>query len=696
MRKFEISKIRNIGLIGHGGEGKTSLTEAMLFSSGATNRLGRAEDGTTTSDFDEDEIARKNSISSSIAFCEWRGHEINLIDTPGFSNFLADTKLSLRVADSAVVVVSAVSGVRVQTEKVWQFADEYELPRFLFINKMDRDMADFFRTVEEIREGLCPVAIPLQIPIGAEASFQGMIDLLSLKALTFREGMDGKYDLKEMPPDLKEKAEEWRSKLMETVAETDDSLLEKYLEVGELSLDELSEGLRRATFARKIVPILCGSATRNMGATPLMDQIISWCPSPLDRPNIEGENPKTKEKETRKAAEEEPLAALVFKTLADPYAGKLTLFRVYSGHLDSDSSVYNASKGIRERVGQLVQLRGKNQVPVSTLGPGELGAMVKLKETSTGDSLCDEKSPILFPAVTIPQPVISLAIEPKSKGDEEKLSSGLARLVEEDPSLRFGRDPQTKEALISGVGEMHLDIAVARLRRKFGVEVNVKTPRVPYKETIRASSETQGKYKKQTGGRGQYGDCWVKVEPLPHGGGYEFVNQIVGGVIPRQYIPAVEKGVIEAMEEGALAGYAVTDIKVTLYDGSYHPVDSSEMAFKIAGSMGFKKAVLGASPVLLEPIMNVEVIVPDESMGDVIGDLNSKRGRVQGVEAKSKIQVIRARVPLAEMLRYASELKSMTGDRGDYSMDFSHYEEVPGHIQEKIIEQSKKEKEEEQ
>jgi len=694
MRKFEISKIRNIGIVGHGGEGKTSLVEAVLFSAGAINRLGRVEEGTTTTDFDEDEIARKNSISSALAFCEWKGHEINIIDTPGFSNFLADTKICLRVADAALVVVSAVSGVRVQTEKVWQFANGYDLPRLLFINKMDRDLADFFRTLEEIRGGLCPVACPAQIPIGSEASFQGVVDLLSRKALIFKEGLEGKYEVKEIPAELKGKAEEWRGKLLEAVAESDDQLLEKYLEAGDLSPEEVEQGLRHAVFSQKLVPVLCGSATKNIGVTPLLDLILSCCPSPLDRPEVAGENPKTKEQETRKASEEGPLVALVFKTLADPYAGKMTLFRVYSGQLNSDSSVYNATRGAKERVGQVVQLRGKTQLPVSSLGPGEMGAMVKLKETNTGDILCDEKTPFLIPPVAIPSPVISFAIEPKSKGDEEKLSSSLTRLMEEDPSLRFSRDPQTKEALISGMGEMHLDVAVARLRRKFGVEVTVKTPRVPYKETVHSGAESQGKYKKQTGGRGQYGDCWLKVEPLPRGGGYEFVNQIVGGVIPRQYIPAVEKGVVEAMEEGALAGYRVVDLKVTLFDGSYHTVDSSEIAFKIAGSMGFKKAVLMASPVLLEPIMNVEISVPDECMGDIIGDLNSKRGRVQGVEGKSKSQVIRAKVPLAEMLKYASELKSMTGDRGDYSMVFSHYEEVPAHIQEKIVEQSKKEKEE--
>jgi elongation factor G len=696
MRKFEVSRIRNIGIIGHGGEGKTSLVEAMLFSSGAISRLGRVEEGTTTTDFDEDEIARKNSISSALAVCEWKGHEINIIDTPGFSNFLADTKVCLRVVDGAVVIVSAVSGVRVQTEKVWQFANEYNLPRLLFINKMDRELADFFRILNEIKESLCPVACPLQLPIGAEASFRGVVDLLARKALIFKEGQEGKYEQKEIPQELKGQAEEWRGKLLESVAETDDQLLEKYLESGDLSLQEVEQGLQRAIFSGKLVPVVCGSASKNFGVTPFMDLVLSSLPSPLDRPEVEGENPKTKEIEKRKPREEDPLTALVFKTIADPYAGKMTLFRVFSGQLNSDSTVYNATRGVKERVGQVVQLRGKVQIPAASLGPGEMGAMVKLKETNTGDTLCEEKAPLLIPPITAPSPVISFAIEPRSKGDEEKLSASLARLMEEDPSLRFSRDPQTKEAIISGMGEMHLDVAVARLKRKFGVEVNIKTPRVPYKETVRSTAESQGKYKKQTGGRGQYGDCWLKVEPLLRGGGYEFANQIVGGVIPRQYIPAVEKGVVEAMEEGALAGYPVTDLKVTLYDGSYHPVDSSEIAFKIAGSMGFKKAVLSASPILLEPIMNVEISVPDECMGDVIGDLNSKRGRVQGVEGKSKMQIIRAKVPLAEMLKYASELKSMTGDRGDYGMEFSHYEEVPPHIQEKIVEQSKKEKEKEE
>jgi elongation factor G len=517
MRKFEVSKIRNIGIVGHGGEGKTSLTEAILFNSGAIARLGKVEEGNTTTDFEEDEIARKNSISSALAFCEWKGHEINLIDTPGFSNFLVDTKISLRVADAAIVVISATSGVRVQTEKVWRFADEYALPRLIFINKMDRDLADFYHTVQEIREGLCPTATPLQIPIGAEASFRGIVDLLQGKAFVWKGDHEGKAEILEIPEELKEKAEEWRGKLIEAIAETEDSLLEKYLESGELSEEEVLAGLRRSTLSRKLIPVVCGSATRNVGITSLLDTALLLLPSPLDRSPFRGHNPRTGEEEVRNADGSEPLSALVFKTLTDPYAGKMTLFRVYSGQIECDSTVYNVNRSVKERVGQVFQLRGKTQIPVPSLGPGEMGAVVKLKETTTGDTLGDERSPLLFPPVEIPSPVISYAIEPKSKGDEDKLSSSLTRLMEEDPSLRFGRDPQTKEALLSGMGEMHLDVTVARLRRKFGVEVNVKTPRVPYKETIRASSEAQGKYKKQTGGRGQYGDCWLRVEPLPRG-----------------------------------------------------------------------------------------------------------------------------------------------------------------------------------
>jgi elongation factor G len=691
--RVETAKIRNVGIVAHGGAGKTTLAEAILFDAGATSRLGKVEDGTTVTDFDEDEIKRRMSISSALAFCEWKGHKLNLVDTPGASIYLTDTRNCLRVLDSALVVVSSVSGVKVQTEKVWSFAESGNKTRVIFINKMDQEQADFFRVLEDVRKNLCSIATPVQLPIGAEASFRGIVDLIRMKALTYQGGGTGKSSEGEVPSDLKPKAEELRAALMEAVAESDDKLLERYLEAGTLSADELKAGLKRGVLGGKVVPVLCGSALKNIGIQPLLDLLTDVCPSPADRPAVEGLDPKNGERLTRESSEGAPFSALVFKTITDPYAGKITLFRVYSGLLSSDSTVYNVSKGSKERIGQVVLLRGKNQVQVPALGPGDLGAVVKLKETGTGDTLCDERNPIRLQPMEIPSPIIEYAIMPKTKGDEEKMSVGLQRLREEDPSLQVRRDPQTKEIILAGMGKAHLEIAIERLKRKFGLEVQMKTPRVPYKETIHGRVEVQGRHKKQTGGRGQFGDCWIKLEPLPRGGGYEFVNQVVGGAIPRQYIPAVEKGIVEAMEEGVLAGYPVVDVRVTVYDGSYHTVDSSEMAFKIAGSLAFKKGVLQANPGLLEPIMTVEVAVPDESMGDVIGDLNSKRGRVLGVETKGKGQVIKAQVPLAEMLEYATQLKAITSDRGDYTMEFSHYDELPPHLKERVIAESQREKE---
>ena len=690
---METAKIRNVGIVAHGGAGKTTLAEAILFDAGATSRLGKVEDGTTVTDFDEDEIKRRMSISSALAFCEWKGHKLNLVDTPGASIYLTDTRNCLRVLDSALVVVSSVSGVKVQTEKVWSFAESGNKTRVIFINKMDQEQADFFRVLEDVRKNLCSIATPVQLPIGAEASFRGIVDLIRMKALTYQGGGTGKSSEGEIPSDLKPKAEELRAALMEAVAESDDKLLERYLEAGTLSAEELKAGLKRGVLGGRVVPVLCGSALKNIGIQPLLDLLTDVCPSPADRPAVEGLDPKSGERLTRESSEDAPFSALVFKTITDPYAGKITLFRVYSGLLSSDSFVYNVSKGSKERIGQVVLLRGKNQVQVAALGPGDLGAVVKLKETGTGDTLCDERNPIRLQPMEIPSPIIEYAIMPKTKGDEEKMSVGLQRLREEDPSLQVRRDPQTKEIILAGMGKAHLEIAIERLKRKFGLEVQMKTPRVPYKETIHGRVEVQGRHKKQTGGRGQFGDCWIKLEPLPRGGGYEFVNQVVGGAIPRQYIPAVEKGIVEAMEEGVLAGYPVVDVRVTVYDGSYHTVDSSEMAFKIAGSLAFKKGVLQANPGLLEPIMTVEVAVPDESMGDVIGDLNSKRGRVLGVETKGKGQVIKAQVPLAEMLEYATQLKAITSDRGDYTMEFSHYDELPPHLKERVIAESKREKE---
>jgi elongation factor G len=696
MKRPETAKIRNIALVAHGTAGKTTLTEALLFCAGATTRLGRVEDGTTTTDFDEDEIRRKISISTALAWAEWKGHKITLVDTPGFAAFLTDAKNALRVVDGAVVVVGATDGVKVQTEKVWSAAAALELPRAIYLSKMDKERADFARVLEDVRKNLSASAVPVQVPIGQEAGFAGVVDLVRMRALRFTSDGSGKPVEEDVPASVRELAETQRAALVEAVAEADDRLLEKYLEGGELSEAEVREGLTRAIRTQKVFPVLCGAPARNIAVTPLFDLLVDAFPSPLDRPPVEGIDGKNGAVRCE-AKDGAPLAALVFKTIADPFAGKVTMFRIYSGSISSDSTVLNAGKGVKERIGQLLLLRGKQQSAVETLGAGDIGAVVKLKETQTGDTLCDEKTPIRLPEITFPQPVISFAVEPKAKGDEDKMSTAFTRLREEDPTIQIRYDPQTKETVVSGMGRAHVEIVAERLKRKFGVDVTLKTPRVPYKETIKARvREVQGRHKKQTGGRGQFGDCWIHMEPLQRGGGFEFSNQIVGGAIPRNFIPAVEKGVVEAMERGAIAGHQVVDLKVILYDGSTHPVDSSEMAFKLAGRLAFRKAMTQARPTLLEPIMTVEVVAPGECMGDIVGDLNSKRGRVLGIEAKGRNQAVKANVPLAEMLEYDSRLRSITGDRGDYSMEFSHMEEVPAHIQEKIVAESKPVEEEEE
>jgi len=689
---YETGNIRNVGLVGHGHSGKTSLTEAMLFNTKAIDRLGRADEGTTTTDYDEDEKKRKVSISTALAYCEWNKHKINILDTPGFGTFIADTRASLRVADGAVLVVNAVAGVEVITEKVWEFANEYNLPRLAFINRMDRERANFERTLANMRDLLSKDITPVQIPLGEEEAFKGVIDLIRNKALVYQKDLSGSYKVEDIPAELKDQVEKYRSQLMEKVAELDDGLLEKYLESGELSEDEITSGLRKATAARQIIPTFCGSALNNIGIPPLLDAIVNWLPSPLERPPAVGAKPGTEEQITRRVDANEPFSALVFKTVVDPFAGRISMLRVYSGKLYADSQVYNSSRGERERVGAVVWLQGKKQKPAEFVMPGDLAAILKLNHTATGDTLCDEKNPIVYPPIEFPQPVISFAIEPKSKGDEEKISSALAKISQEDPALRSYRDPQTKELLVSGMGQLHVEVAIDKLKNRYGVDVDLKTPKVPYKETIKSSTQVQGKYKKQSGGRGQYGDTWLRIEPLARGKGFEFADEIVGGVVPKQYIPAVEKGIVEAMQSGVVAGYPVTDVKVTLYDGSYHEVDSSEMAFKIAGSIGFKEGMKKCNPTLLEPIMNIEVVAPEEYMGDIIGDLNSRRGRVLGMESQGGVQRIRAQVPLAEMLKYAPALRSITGGRGDYTMEFSHYEEVPTHLQAKIIEEAKREK----
>jgi len=689
MARLDVEKIRNVAVIAHSGAGKTSLSEAVLFNAGAIDRMGNTEDGNTTMDYEPEEVSRKISITSAVAYCDWKGHRINLIDTPGFINFIEDTRGCLRVADGAIVIVSAISGVKAETEKVWKYACEFEVPRVVFINKMDKETANFYRALGELEKSFESEAIPLHIPVGEGENFKGIVDLISMKA--YIKGQET-----EMPADIKSIADEYRRKLVEKVAESDDSLLEKYLEGGDLTIDEIVRGIKEGSLTRRFIPVLCGAATVNVGIAQLMDAILLCLPSPVEMSRISpirGKNPKENKEVERKPVETDPLTAYVFKTIADPYAGKLSIFRVYSGVLKADSTVLNANTGTKERVGQVFYLMGKKHVPAQSVGPGEIAAVVKLKDTNVGDTLCEEHHPLILEQVKFADPVISYAIAPKSKGDEEKVSSGLHRILEEDPTLHFMRDEESKEMILSGMGQVHLEVALEKLKRKFGVEVVMKTPKIPYRETIRASAKAQGKYKKQSGGRGQYGDCWIEIEPLPRGGGYEFIDKIVGGVIPQQYRPAVEKGIIETMKEGVIAGYPVVDMKVTLYDGSYHSVDSSEMAFKIAGSMALKKAFQDAKPVLLEPIMKVEVIVPDETLGSVIGDLNSRRGKVQGVEPQAGgNQKILCLVPMAEMLTYANQLQSITSGRGLYSMESSHYEEVPGHISQKIIAERQKQK----
>ncbi|MEW5803291.1 MAG: elongation factor G [bacterium] len=693
VKEYQIDKLRNVGLLSHGGEGKTSIAEAMLFDAKMVNRLGKVDDGSSNLDYEPDEISRKLTINSALAYCEWKKHKINIIDTPGDINFIADAKGTLRVIDSAILVISAVGGVKVQTENFWSQARELNIPVLVFINKMGRERADFYRTVEELSDSLGMNPLVLYLPIGAEQTFKGIIDLFNQKAYVYKGDDSGEYQEESIPADLKDRVEEYRQKMIETIAEADDSLLEKYLDGEELTPEELQSSLRKGIKNMTFTPVLCGSAMKNMGIQQLMDMIVDFMPSPLDRPEVEGTN-KAGETITRKASEEEPFSAFVFKTIADPYSGKLTIFRVFSGSLSSDSTVYNTTKDCKEKIGQIFALMGKNHQNYDRVKAGDIAAFVKLKETTTGDTLSDDHHSIIFPPVTFPTPIISFAIEPKTKGDEDKVSNALHRQQEEDPTLHVARDPQTKEFIISGMGQIHIEVAIDRMKRKFGTEVLLKTPKIPYKETIRASTKIQGKYKRQSGGRGQYGDTWLEIEPLPKGGGFEFVDKIVGGVIPRQYIPAVEKGIVGAMEEGILAGFPVTDVRVTLYDGSFHAVDSSEMAFKIAGSMGFKKGFMECKPTLLEPVMKVAVIVPEESMGDIMGDLNSRRGRIQGIDTKGHYQIIRAEVPMAEMMKYAPDLISMTGGRGNFTMEFSHYDEVPAHLLDKIVAEAKKEKEE--
>jgi elongation factor G len=687
---IETGKIRNVGVVGHGGVGKTSLVEAVLFAAGAVTRLGKVDDGSTTTDFDPDEIKRKISINTSIAYCDFKGHHINIVDTPGYGDFIADARAGLRVVEAAVVVVDAVAGVQVQTEKVWKFAGEFELPRAIVVNRLDRERSDFFRTLESLGRRLKGRIVPVHIPVGEESGFRGFVDLVTQRATLYS---DGKATDADIPAEAAERVKEWREKLVEAAAETDDDLLAKYLEEGSLAEAEMLKALRAGISQGKIVPVLCAAATKGIGSQALLDLIVHEFPSPLDRGEVGGTDLKAKQAGARGPDAKAPVSALVFKTLSDPHIGKLTLFRVYSGTLRADSTLLNPGRGAKERMGHVSWLQGKTQKNVEALGPGEIGVAQKLKETQTGDTLTDEAHPFELPKITFPEPAINFAIQPKSRGDEDKISLALARIAEEDPTVHHHFDPETKQLLISGVGSLHVEMTVERMKRKYNVDVSLLPPRIPYKETVKGRAEGQGKYKKQTGGRGQYGDTWLRVEPMTRGGGFEFVDDIFGGAVPRNFIPSVEKGVRDCMKKGIFAGYPVVDMKVTLYDGSYHDVDSSDMAFQIAASMGLQKVFMDAHPILLEPVMNVEVTTPAEVAGDIIGDMNSRRGRIVGMEPSGETAVVRASVPMAEMLTYESSLRSMTGGRGGYSMEFSHYEEVPAFLAEKIVKDAKTEKE---
>ncbi len=679
MQEYSLDSIRNIVLLGHGGAGKTSLAEATLFTTKAVTRLGKVDEGNTTSDYDPDEIKRRMSINLSILPCYWGNTKINLVDTPGYPEFSGEVKAGMHVCEAAIIVVCAASGVEVGTEQVWAYCEEANLPRLILVNKMDRENADFYRVVEQLRSYFGMKCVPMQLPIGAQASFQGIVDLLAMKSY-----IGSSLKEAEIPPEMQDEVNSFREKLVEAAVEVDDTLLEKYLGGEELTLEELSRGLREATISGKMVPVLVGSALQNIGVSLLLGAIGSYLPSPGERDVVIASDLPDVE-QTFKPSEDAPLAALVFRTSADPYVGKLTYFRVYNGSIDSNSQVWNATRGGAERIGQLFTLRGKTQEPVSRLRAGDIGAVAKLSLTSTGDTLCSQGNPVKIAPVVFPEPIFSEAVYPKTKADLDKLGAALSRLSEEDPTLAVHRDADTNETIISGLGETHLEVAAEKMLRKFGVGVGLEIPSVPYKETITVPAKAEYKHKKQTGGHGQYGHVLLALEPLPRGNGNEFADRIVGGAIPKNYVPSVEKGVNEAVQEGGLAHYPVIDIKATVYDGSYHPVDSSDICFKIAGAQAFKKGLSQGQPVLLEPIVNLKVTVPQDFTGDIIADLNTKRARVQGMNPEGGTNVIEAQVPLAEVLRYAIDLRSITQGRGGHKIEYSHYEEVPAHITQKII-----------
>ena len=689
MKVYSGSEIRNVAIVGHNDTGKTTLVSQLLFNAGATTRQGRIEDGTTTTDFDPDEIDRKHSISAAIGYAEWKNTKVNLIDTPGFGIFLMEAKGAMRVADAAAIVVSGVTGVEVTTEKVWKFAEEYGQARVIIINKMDRERASSQRALEALQKKFGKNVVPIQLPMGEEHSFDGVVDLVSMKAYKFTMDGSGKYDTIDIPAEFKADADSWREKLIEKVAEGDDTLMERFFEQGGLSQEELLDGLKREVSHHQIYPVLFSSASHNIGGQEILDAFVTLLPSPDEAKTIDGTDKNGHPITFERRAEAFP-AALVFKTFSDPFSGRVSLFRVYSGTFKSDTTYWNTTRDHEERIGKLQLLQGKQQVPVAELRAGDIGAVAKLKDVHTGDTIAAKDHSIVIPHIDYPESAIAFAVEAKARGDEDKLSSAIARIIEEDPTIKFQRDEMTKEFQISGQGQLHVEIVVQKLKKKYSVDVILHPPKVPYRETITKSSEAHGRHKKQSGGHGQFADCKITMEPLPRGGDFEFVDEIFGGSIPRQYIPAVEKGIQDARKKGFLAGYPVVDFRVRLKDGQYHDVDSSEMAFKIAGSMAFQQGMEQSRPTILEPIMHVDISAPSEYVGDLMGDLNSRRGRVEGVDAEEDMQTVHARVPMSEMLTYGSTLRSITQGRGSFHMEFSHYEEVPRNLQDKIIAESKK------
>ncbi|GBG56000.1 elongation factor G [Sporomusaceae bacterium FL31] len=684
-RKFPLLKTRNIGIMAHIDAGKTTTTERILFYTGRVHKIGEVHDGAATMDWMVQEQERGITITSAATTCEWAGHRINIIDTPGHVDFTVEVERSLRVLDGSVAVFCAKGGVEPQSETVWRQADKYGVPRMAYVNKMDILGADFYRVVDMMKTRLGANAVPIQLPIGSEDVFKGIVDLVEMKALIYTDDLGKTSEATEIPEELQEQAELYHQNLLDAVAESDDDLMMKYLEGEELTVEEIKAGVRKATIACKMTPVLCGSSYKNKGVQPMLDAVVEYMPSPLDVPAIKGVNPDTGAEDKRESDDSLPFSALAFKIMADPYVGKLAFFRVYSGKLTSGSYVFNSTKGKKERIGRILQMHANRREEIEEVFSGDIAAAVGLKDTVTGDTLCDDKNPIILESMVFPEPVINVAVEPKTKADQEKMGVALARLAEEDPTFRIWTDQETGQTIIAGMGELHLEIIVDRMLREFKVDCNVGKPQVAYRETIRKAVKSEGKFVRQSGGRGQYGHCWLEIEPQEVGKGFEFVNKVVGGAIPREYISPIEAGIKEAMENGVIAGYPMVDIKVTVVDGSYHDVDSSEMAFKIAGSMGFKSGCAKANPTLLEPYMKVEVTVPEEYMGDVIGDLNSRRGRIEGMEARAGAQVINSFVPLAEMFGYATDLRSKTQGRGNYSMEISHYDEVPKNISEAII-----------